>query len=214
MPVVNELHIHVKSERVPATVLNACIGKGEEYPTPLLDALKDLVEKNGVGTVDMEFQCVDGYVSEASDEFVMCSALSLRVDDFDAAEARVAKLADGTDLAGALTFHRNGSWEQRDGFLEQNGNAAPYKSIEVYYDIDDIPPGYPDALDFRNEAMDLIEAALMAAEAGEWAGAEVGMGEVNFGFEVTDFVHAEKLVRATVKGTPFEGIREITRFEQ
>ena len=61
-------------------------------------------------------------------------------------------------------------------------------------------------------AMELVETALDQAEAGEWAGAEIGMGEVNFGFEVEDFDLAENIVRNTVKGTPFESIREITRY--
>ncbi|MDA5093231.1 hypothetical protein O2N63_03945 [Aliiroseovarius sp. KMU-50] len=39
------------------------------------------------------------------------------------------------------------------------------------------------------------------------------MGEVNFGFSVHDFDKAEGIVRNAVKGTDFEGIREITRFE-
>jgi hypothetical protein len=38
------------------------------------------------------------------------------------------------------------------------------------------------------------------------------MGEVNFGFEVEDFERSERIVRAAVKGTPYECIREITRF--
>lgn len=90
--------------------------------------------------------------------------------------------------------------------------ADAYKSIEVYYDIDSIPDGYKHPLDFRNEAMTHIERALESADAGEWAGAEIGSGEINFGFEVEDFERAEKIVRAAVKGTPYEGIREITRF--
>ena len=88
-----------------------------------------------------------------------------------------------------------------------------WKSIEVYYDIDRIPVTYEHPLDFRNEAMDMIEAALLKANAGQWTGAEIGMGEVNFGFKVTDFDRAEQIVRATVKGTIFDCIREITRFD-
>ena len=102
-----------------------------------------------------------------------------------------------------------------------------FKSIEIYYDIDDIPglsavvakPGLPRwdetdrALDFRNNAIELIEDALVAAQAGEWEAAEIGRGEVNFGFAVDDFEAAERIVRKTVAGTPFAGIREIVRSE-
>ncbi|MEZ5715289.1 MAG: hypothetical protein R3D85_09040 [Paracoccaceae bacterium] len=95
------------------------------------------------------------------------------------------------------------------------------KSIEIYYDVKSIPGlGNGDpvrALDFRNAAMELIENALLDADAGEWAGAELGANgetgepEVNFGFDVTDFDRAEAVVRATVKGTPYENIRVIER---
>lgn len=95
-----------------------------------------------------------------------------------------------------------------------------YKSIEVYYDISDIPgcdgtnPMDPNALPFRNEAMNLIGTALQRAGLGRSEGAEIGMGEVNLGFEVTDCDAAEAAVRAAVAGTPYEGIREIERFEE
>lgn len=95
-----------------------------------------------------------------------------------------------------------------------------YRSIEIYYDIAGIPgaaaggDGDTDvALGFRNEAMHFVEAALEADNLGEWAGAEIGMGEVNFGFAVTDFDAAEAAVHRSVEGTKFEGIRTITRFE-
>lgn len=94
------------------------------------------------------------------------------------------------------------------------------RSIEIYYDIANIPGvdvDAPDALntalDFRNDAMHLIEAALEKDGLGEWEGAEIGMGEVNFGFEVTNFEAAETTVRAVVKDTPYACIREITRSE-
>lgn len=102
-----------------------------------------------------------------------------------------------------------------------------YKSIEIYYDIDSIPgvsamvtrPGLPRwdeadrALAFRNEAIELIEDALLAAGAGEWEGAEIGRSEVTFGFAVDDFDEAETIVRATVAGTRYHNIREIVRRE-
>lgn len=90
---------------------------------------------------------------------------------------------------------------------------GPYQSIEIYYDVADIPEDQ-NPIDFREAACSVIESALMDAGAGEWAGAESGSGEVNFGFEVDDFERAEKIVRAAVKGTPFEGIREITRYSE
>ncbi len=94
-----------------------------------------------------------------------------------------------------------------------------YKSIEIYYDIENIPgiqdrgPFSGQALEFRNRAMDHIEAALTAAGAGEWQGAEIGSGEVNFGFDVDDFDRAEAVIREAVAGTEYEGFREIERRE-
>ena len=88
------------------------------------------------------------------------------------------------------------------------------KSIEIYYNIADLPGDFRDrALDFRNAAMERIEAAMIKAGVGEWEGAEIGMGEVNFGFAVEDFDAAEAVVRDAVAGTEFEGIREISRRE-
>ncbi len=94
-----------------------------------------------------------------------------------------------------------------------------FKSIEIYYDIADIPDiadrsGFsPEALEFRNEAMDHVENAIMEAGVGEWSGAEIGSGEVNFGFTVEDFDTAEAVVSDAIANTRFAGIREITRFE-
>lgn len=95
-----------------------------------------------------------------------------------------------------------------------------YRSVEIYYDIASIP-GIDAAsnlvgaaLDFRNAAMELIETALAEAGLGEWAGAEIGGDEVNFGFEVNDFEAAERLIRQTVADTAYQGIREITRYEE
>ena len=94
-----------------------------------------------------------------------------------------------------------------------------YKSIEIYYDVATIP-GISDrdewsneALAFRNRAMEFVEDAISGAGVGEWAGAEIGSGEVNFGFDVDDFDRAEAVVREAVAGTEFEGIREIQRRE-
>ena len=95
-----------------------------------------------------------------------------------------------------------------------------YKSIEVYYDIADIPgcdgsnPMDPKAQPFRDAASELIETALENAGLGSCEGAEIGMGEINLAFEVSDCGAAEAAVRAAVSGTPYEGIREIVRFEE
>ena len=95
-----------------------------------------------------------------------------------------------------------------------------YRSIEIRYKISRIPGAFSGrgddiehALGFRNDAMRLVEKALEAKGLGEWAGAEIGMGEVNFGFEVKDFDAAEAAVRKTVAGTKYEDIRQIARFE-
>jgi len=98
-----------------------------------------------------------------------------------------------------------------------------FKTIEIYYNVNRIPGLYPGdwdaALEFRNAAMEIIENALIDARAGEWAGAEIGScaatgePEVNFGFEVEDFDMAEEIIRTAVEGTPYAGIREITRME-
>jgi len=91
------------------------------------------------------------------------------------------------------------------------------KTIEIYYDVMDIPDisdrseWSREALEFRNDAMEHIEVAIQHANAGEWAGAEIGANEVNFGFSVEDFDYAEMVVRESVAGTVFEGIREIAR---
>ncbi|MCB1337567.1 MAG: hypothetical protein KDK10_08985 [Maritimibacter sp.] len=98
------------------------------------------------------------------------------------------------------------------------------KSIEIYYDVSTIlhAPGGDllAALEFRNDALEVIDAALEDAGAGEWEGAEIGTDpltgapEVNFGFAVDDFDLAEAIVRAAVADTPYVGIREIRRSEQ
>ena len=94
-----------------------------------------------------------------------------------------------------------------------------YKSIEIYYDIAAIPgcdgsnPMDPKAVPFRDAARTVITEALAKAKIGTPEGAEIGMGEVNFGFEVRNCELAEATVRKAVQGTPYEGIREIVHFE-
>lgn len=92
------------------------------------------------------------------------------------------------------------------------------KSVEICYDIDSIPrsvflPKRVSVLTFRNKAMTRIEEALHGAGVGEWGGAEIGGGEVNFGFRVNDFEKAEALIRGAVKGTKYATLREIRRKE-
>lgn len=103
--------------------------------------------------------------------------------------------------------------------IQKTLNNMRNKGIEIYYNIADIPDirdrsGFSlQAHKFRNAAMDHIENALEAKNAGEWTGAEIGSGEVNFGFLVDDYELAEAIVREAVSGTKFEGIREIQRRE-
>lgn len=102
-----------------------------------------------------------------------------------------------------------------------------FRSIEIYYDIDTIPevsagvatsdlPRWDEAdraLEFRADAIELIEDALVGAHAGEWEGAGISRREVSFGFAVDDFDAAEAIVRNAVTGTRFEHFREIVRNE-
>ena len=91
------------------------------------------------------------------------------------------------------------------------------KSVEIHYDIAALPGIAADdisaVLEFRNAAMDLIEEALQKAGAGDWEGADVGMGEVSFVFTVKDFDKAEAIIRKAVENTPYQIIREISRNE-
>lgn len=152
--------------------------------------------------------------------------IALDVGDEAAAEAEISRIAAATGLAGS--FHIGG-WNRltEDDFPDDDDAPAPEAtlldpvigSIEIFYTIGDLPEGYAHPLDFRNAAMAHIETALTGANAGEWEGAEIGANletgipEVNFGFSVADFVVAERIVRDAVRGTPFDCIREITRFE-
>lgn len=152
--------------------------------------------------------------------------IALDVSDEAVAEAEISRIAAATGLAE--TFHI-GRWNKLTEDDFPDGDEAPacqptllepaIGSIEIYYDIGDVPEGYAHPLDFRNAAMAHIETALAKENAGEWEGAEIGANletgipEVNFGFSVTDFDVAERIVRDAVRGTPFDGIREITRFE-
>lgn len=190
------------------------------------DAVQRGTWGQGFATVIPESHLADDLMKMATSMgHVPVMQIALDVSDTAGAEAEIARLTAGTDLSG--TFHV-GYWNrptENDFDADEpvhvlDRTDGPYRSIEVYYDIADIPEGHGHFLDFRNAAMDLIETALADAGAGEWVGAESGANletgelEVNFGFEVTDFDRAEKIVRAAVKGTPYEGIREITRYEE
>jgi len=129
------------------------------------------------------------------------------VDDFDIAESAIMDWVADTEFDGQVRTYQ--CLDDRD----ENDGVALCKSIEICYDISAIPTDGPDPLDFRNAAMVIIEAALENADAGEWAGAESGANEVNFGFDVDDFETAEKIVRDAVKGTPYDCIRKITRYD-
>ena len=179
--------------------------------TPRLDKLTKLLKPNftkaGIGTWKKNGRGVFG------ENYGLVATTVFAVHDFDQAEDFVQTITAGTEFEDAYRINR---WfEDR----EEVNETAPNKSIEVYYNVADIPDEYSDVLNFRNAAMELIENALTAAGAGEWSGAESGTNyktgkpEVNFGFEVPDFENAEAIVRETVKGTAFDCIREITRYE-
>lgn len=87
-----------------------------------------------------------------------------------------AELIVGDNLKRSAVRNR---WEARHDGPEH---------IEVSHEVNTIPAEFADPLDFRNAAMELIEAALEEAGAGEWVGADYGANlqtgkpEVNFGF--------------------------------
>jgi hypothetical protein len=152
---------------------------------------------------------------------VVTLGAAFEVHDFDEVAANTRRNLDTSGHNHKIGIARSATPSLAEGDVtpvatdtfEHGADVPPYKSIEIYYDIDSIPKTYGHPLDFRNTAMELIEAALEAEEAGEWSGAEIGMGEVNFGFEVEDFEIAEAIVRKAVKGTDFANIREITRYD-
>ncbi len=163
---------------------------------------------DGAATIVPETPFVD-MVMEASKAMghVPVLTITFAVDDFETAETAIRSAVAGTPLQDTFETAR---------WLDESDDADDdehWKSIEIYYDIGAIPDGYAHPLDFRNEAMELIGAALEGAGAGEWSGADCGMGEVNFGFTVSDFGNAEDIVRKTVAGTAYDCIREITRFD-
>ena len=210
---VTDIQIRITTETALNAKTNAFQAEGKEYPTPLRDQLIALITANGLGDVMYGFfTCTNLSEVEDLNDLMCCSSLSVRVTDPDETVRALKKLTAGTALENTLEIDVGSSFEDP-------ANDAPYRSVEIYYNVADIPAGYEHYLEFRNEAMELIERALADADAGEWAGAESGANfdtgepEVNFGFEVEDFDHAEKIIRATVANTPFERIREITRYD-
>ena len=87
--------------------------------------------------------------------------------------------------------------------------------ICIRYDIAAIPGTCADgpmaALSFRNAAKRLVEAALAQAGLGTWTSSEIGDGQVTCAFETDDPEEAEACARNALAGTPYEGLREITR---
>ncbi len=202
---IRDLHLCFRAD--PALQVPRMI-KNSDVPPTEADLLRDLVTAKvaqaladaGVGAFKRHGH---GCLGFNDGEYTITSIFA--VDDFERAEIIVRKVIDAREFKGKVDTHH---WFEDRQELDE---PAPFKSIEVYYDVAAIPDDR-DPLDFREAACVVIEGALMDAEAGEWAGAESGMGEVNFGFEVEDFERAEKIVRAAVKGTPYADIREITRF--
>ena len=87
--------------------------------------------------------------------------------------------------------------------------------IRIHYDIAEIPGACADgpiaALSFRNAAKRLVDAALRQAKLGAWTASEIGEGEVTCTFETMDPERAEACAREALDGTPYAGVREISR---
>ena len=208
--------------------------KAETFLDAISTSLAAKLENSGMGQaagvakVTATFGAENGRTDRFSligDDPLAESLVRGMLEEADAAETgqfAVAAVFDISDIMVAESFawdaiYAAGAQDDAVLYFWQDEHTPTdvdeaYKSIEVYYDIDAIPETYKDPLEFRNAAMELVEQALQAASAGEWSGAEIGMGKVNFGFEVADFDHAEAIIRAAVKDTPFEAISEITRF--
>lgn len=193
------LEEHITRQDVSDHESGAC-----EFETPIRDGLVALLrptlENKGLGTYSHK-----AFVSGRPDVFYASIIFEAKPANFNAALNTIRDATRGTAFEGTFRCFME--------LTEMEDDAPPYKSIEIYYSIADIPPGYEHPLEFRNEAMHVAEAALEAANAGEWTGAEIGMGVVNFGFEVKNFEKAEAIVRTALQGTPFDCIREITRYE-
>lgn len=89
--------------------------------------------------------------------------------------------------------------------------------IRIRYDIATIPGACADgpvaALSFRNAAKRLVDEALKTAGLGHWVSSEIGDGEVSCAFETNDPDGAEACAREALDGTPYEGVKGITRRE-
>ncbi len=210
---VTNVNIYIKSEIALNRDVQALKAQMKEHPAPLRDQLVAKIEAAKLGAVFMEYFTMTNLAEvDDLDDLECCSSLTFRSQDPDNTVNGLAAVTKGTELEGTFEVVVGETYKDPDG-------DDRWKSIEIYYDVADIPDGYAHPLDFRNEAMELIETALANADAGEWQGAESGANletgepEVNFGFDVEDFERAEKIVRASVKGTPFDCIREIARFD-
>ena len=213
---------------MPKSELMICVEDGQDAEA-IRNKLTELTRKtlevsglgkwkeHGLGTYDKgsatkapsaEFFPMISEIARAMGHLPVLTSI-LDVDDFEIARTALFTATKGTELEGTYTVAH---WPIEET-ADSEEDELPYKSIEIYYNISDIPAGYDHYLDFRNAAMEHIERALEQTGAGEWAGAESGMGEVNFGFEVSDFDVAEKIVRGAVAGTKYDCIREITRYD-
>lgn len=206
------------SGRIFVCIPQRAPGAAEKLVPKVRDTIGAMIEAAGVGRfskvvrVAARFGSDDDPVRDfavvgeggtAHPEAAPAVAVVYDISDALIAESLVWDIAWKSGLQDDIVYH----FEPGAGPAE----VERTNHIEIYYDIASIPAGFPHPLDFRNAAMELIERALTDAGAGEWDGAEIGMGEVNFGFEVEGFDRAEAIVRAAVKGTPFDCIREIDR---
>ena len=93
------------------------------------------------------------------------------------------------------------------------------KSVDICSDIPTIDGSggasatSEDALGFRYAAIEHIAIALPEAGSGDWLEPGLGMGEVNFDFDMQYCEAAEAAVPASVEGTPFANRGKIARSE-
>ena len=218
MPHEARLKIYLHNELTTLGEVNETGAVPSEILTPLRDEMLALITTQSIGTpilahfIPLNLMYPESANGVRAVEDIVCaSTIILLVEDAELAIARLTEQTRDTTFDGALEF----IVEPIGEVIEPGTADAPpaYKSIEVYYDVASIPSGYDNPLDFRNAAMELIETALEDADVGEWVGVDSGMAEVNFGFAVSDFDQAEQIVRMAVAGTPFSGIREMTRYD-
>lgn len=181
--------------------------------SPIRDGLGALVTPPLVA-VNVAQRLPDGAGCYGPD-LMICANVRLSVTDLDLAESIVRRVTSGTTYEGRFGVCRltHGS--------EEPATSRLFRALQVIYRVDDIPGALSlsDTLAFRNAAMDHIERALLAADAGEWIGAEAGHDPLcgsavaSLGFEVHDLDEAEELIRRAVAGTPYAPILRIDRRE-